>query len=67
MTKSGNTTSEEEASWAEEKKRCAARWVWPKRDDATPSGVCDWKTWFERMFGQSLTDYAAEIKARGKG
>jgi len=33
---------------------CAARRVWPIRNQRTPSGRHTWGEWFERKFGISL-------------
>lgn len=43
---------------------CAARRIWAKRDEDTPSGGMTWAQWFRQMFGRELDVAAAEFKAK---
>lgn len=44
-------------------KRSAARSIWKRRDDKTPSGLT-WREWFKERWKQSLEDYKREIEGR---
>lgn len=47
-----------------ELERAAARRIWRIRDQKTPSGECDWATWYQQRFGRTLDEAAAAFKGR---
>ena len=42
-------------------KRCAARYVWRRRHDKTPTGIL-WVDWFENKFKKNYYEYINEIQ-----
>jgi hypothetical protein len=59
---------EREQKWADAKKYYAARSAWKRRHQLVEGKGYTWGQWFQRMFGEKLTDYAArkgQRKIRG--
>jgi len=50
-------TEEEEVQLAEDRKYCAARFVWRRRSLRTPNKRVTWEAWWERMFGENYKNY----------
>jgi hypothetical protein len=50
---------EREQKWADDKKYYAARSAWKRRHQLVEGKGYTWGQWFQRMFGEKLTDYAA--------
>lgn len=46
----------------EHKKYCAAKYVWPLRNQKTPRSNIKWSAWFKNMFGEELINYRERIK-----
>lgn len=42
---------------AEDRKYCAARFVWRRRSLRTPNKRVTWEAWWERMFGENYKNY----------
>ena len=58
---------DQETIWAEQKKLAAARWVWLRRRDKTPTKKTTWERWWEQMFQDNYEDYTSrQISARTK-
>ena len=58
-------TPEDEARekrWADDLKYHAARGIWFKRNERTPSGKSTWLMWLEKKFSDSYMDYVAAKK-----
>ena len=49
---------EREQKWADDKKYYAARSAWKRRHQLVEGKGYTWGQWFQRMFGEKLTDYA---------
>ena len=56
---------EREQKWEDDKKYYAARSAWKRRHQLVEGKGYTWGQWFQRMFGEKLTDYAAR-KAKEK-
>ena len=52
---------DQEAKWQEEKKYCAARFVWSRRGQQTPSRRYTWERWWEKMFRDDYRDYTNKM------
>lgn len=42
----------------------AAREIWRKRDQPTPSGEMTWERWFAARFGRTLDEAAEDLRGR---
>jgi hypothetical protein len=49
---------------AEQLEYFAAREIWKKRDEMTPSGEGKWRDWFLERFGRSIEDAAKDYGRR---
>jgi len=58
------TPEDQEAKWAEEKKYYAARFVWSRRQQRTPSRRHTWEQWWEKMFRDDYRDYTNKMIER---
>ena len=47
------TSEEQEQVWAEQKKLCAARYVWSRRYEITPIAKITYEQWWEKMFNDN--------------
>lgn len=45
---------------------CFARYAWPKRDKATPSGKVTWAQRFRQLYGRDYLEYKDELTAQGR-
>jgi hypothetical protein len=61
------TSEDQEAIWAEQKKLCAARWVWTRRRVRTPKQMITWEQWWEKMFQDNYREYTDKMMAKKKG
>ena len=58
------TSEDREQVWAEQKKLCAARYVWSRRYDITPIGKITYEQWWEKMFNDNYDRYTADMMAK---
>jgi hypothetical protein len=47
--------------WCEQLKLCAARYVWPRRKQKTPSLRWTWEQWWEFKFSDNYKSYVAKM------
>jgi len=59
------STKKQEDIWAEERKYCAARFVWNRRSLKTPKRLT-WQQWWERMFQDNYNDYVRKMMDKKK-
>jgi hypothetical protein len=52
---------DQEKQWAEEKKYYAARFVWRRRGQRTPSRRYTWQQWWEKKFDDNYRQYTQKM------